>query len=336
MPVGPDRPPETAAPLISVIVVAYRRRGALAECLDSCLRARDAVPGDTEIIVVDNGDLAPLVRERWPSVRLLEPGRNLGFAGAVQRALEVARGEWVALVNDDARLEPDALARLLAAGERDARIGSVAAQVRFDSDSSLINSAGINVDSLGIATERLAGRPLVEAEHAQEVFGACGCVALYRAEMLRAIGGFEERFFAYLEDVDVAWRARAAGWTAVYEPLAIAYHRGSASSGEGSDIKYFLVGRNRVRVLARNATTWQLVRAFPAIVLYDLAYVAFVLVSDRTLAPLRGRVAGLREWSSTRNETRGRRRRIELSSPLYGWLGALRQHAAYRRLGSSS
>ena len=67
MPVGPDRPPETAAPLISVIVVAYRRRGALAECLDSCLRARDAVPGDTEIIVVDNGDLAPLVRERWPN-----------------------------------------------------------------------------------------------------------------------------------------------------------------------------------------------------------------------------------------------------------------------------
>lgn len=325
-----------ADPLVSVVIVAFRQREALAECLRSCFNAAGALRGTIEMIVVDNGGLASVVREGWPDAQVLEPGRNLGFAGAVQRALGVARGDWVALVNDDARIEPDALARLLAAGEHDDRIGSVAAQVRFHSDPQVVNSAGIDVDGLGVATERLAGRPVDEAEHPAEVFGASACVALYRTAMLREVGGFEERFFAYLEDVDLAWRARAAGWTAVYEPRAIAYHRGSASSGEGTRIKYFLVGRNRVRLLARNATTTRLVRSLPGILLYDLAYVASAAVRDRTLAPLQGRIAGLREWHALRAETADRRRAVKLSSPRQGWLAALRQHRAYRTHGAGA
>jgi GT2 family glycosyltransferase len=323
-----------AEPAISVVVVAYREREVLAECLAACLDAAAAVPGGAELIVVDNGGLAPFIRERWPDVRLIEPGGNVGFAGGVQRGVAVASGEWVALVNDDARIERDALARLLTAGERDEQIGSIAAQVCFHSDPALINSAGIDVDSLGIATERLAGRPAAEAQNACEVFGVSGCFALYRTAMLDAVGGLDERFFAYLEDVDLAWRARAAGWIAVYEPLAVAYHHGSASSGEGSQRKYFLAGRNRVRLLARNATQAQLVRSLPGILLYDLAYVAYAALSDRTLAPLRGRLAGLREWRVMRRESSERRRPVKLSSARKGWLRALRQHRAYRELGS--
>src|SRR5438270_1623333 len=123
-----------AEPAISVVIVAYRQRELLAECLQSCVRAAAEVPGGTELIVVDNGGLAPFIREGWPSVRLIEPGENVGFAGGVQRGVAAASGEWVALLNDDARIEPVALARLLAAGARDERIGSVAAQVRFHSD----------------------------------------------------------------------------------------------------------------------------------------------------------------------------------------------------------
>jgi GT2 family glycosyltransferase len=323
-------------PAISVVIVAYRQRKLLAECVQSCVLAAAAVPGGAELILVDNGGLAPFIRERWPSVRLIEPGDNVGFAEGVQRGVAAASGEWVALVNDDARIERVALAQLLAAGAGDERIGSVAAQVRFHSDSALINSAGVDVDSLGIATERLSGRPASEAEHACEVFGASGCFALYRTAMFNELGGLDRRFFAYLEDVDLAWRARAAGWTAVYEPLAIGYHHGSTSSGEGSPTKYFLVGRNRVRLLARNATAAQLTRSLPGILLYDLAYVVYVALSDRTLAPLRGRLAGLREWRSLRRESRESRCRVALSPAGSGWLKALRQHHAYRTLGSSA
>jgi GT2 family glycosyltransferase len=321
---------------VSIVVVAYRQRDTLDECLRSCIAAAEHVPGGAELIVVDNGELAGFVRERAPRATVIEPGRNLGFAGGVSRGGAEAKGEWVALVNDDARIEPDTLARMLEAGERGERVGSVAAQVRFHADPGRVNSAGIDVDSLGVATERLTGRPVQEAGEGGEVFGASGCVALYRMAMLRELGGLDERFFAYLEDVDLAWRARAAGWTCVYEPRAIAYHHGSASSGEGSSRKYFLVGRNRVRLLARNATMGQLLRALPGIVLYDSAYVLYAAVSDRTLAPLRGRVAGLREWRAARRETREWRRAVKLSSPLRGWLGALRQHRAYLKLGSSS
>jgi len=317
-------------PALSIIVVAYRHRDALLECLGSCVAAADRLDGETELIVVDNGSLAGLVRERCPHARLIEPGVNLGFAGAVQRGIASARGRWIALVNDDARIEADALGALIAVGDRSASIGAVAAQVRFAGAPDRINSAGIAVDSLGIATERFAGAPVARAAEPGEVFGPSACFGLYRAEMLTQVGGFEERFFAYLEDVDVAWRAQAAGWRCVYEPGAVAYHHGSASAGHASATKYFLVGRNRVWLLARNATRRQLLRSLPGIVMYDCAYVAYVAWTDRTLAPLRGRLAGLRTWRAMRGEQSQDRREVPLGRA--GWHAALAQHRAYRDL----
>jgi GT2 family glycosyltransferase len=208
----------------------------------------------------------------------------------------------------------------------------VAAQVRFAGTSEIINSAGIAVHRLGIATERFAGAPVAAASGATEVFGPTACFALYRRSMLTDIGGFDGRFFAYLEDVDVAWRARAAGWTCLYEPQAVAHHRGSASYGPASAAKYFLVGRNRVWLLARNATTWQLLRALPGIALYDSAYIVYVALTDGTLEPLRGRIAGLREWRSRRREADHHRRPVELEPG--GWRAALRQHWAYGSLSA--
>jgi GT2 family glycosyltransferase len=323
-------------PAISVLVVAYRQREALAEALASCRRAAADVPEGAEVIVVDNGELASFVRERFPQVQVIESATNLGFAGGVQLGLAAAGGRWIALVNDDATIAPGSLAALLAAGERDDRVGSVAAQVRFQSDRERINSAGISVDSLGVASERLAGAPAgtPAAEERGEVFGASGCFALYRRAMLDQLGGLDERFFAYLEDVDLAWRARAAGWSAVYEPQALAYHRGSASSGEGSRRKYELVGRNRVWLLARNATSTQLLRAAPGILLYDLAYVAYAALADRTLAPLRGRLRGLGGWRRMRRERSAQRRAVPLDPFWDGWRSSLRMRRAYRELGT--
>jgi GT2 family glycosyltransferase len=311
---------------LSVIVVAYRHREPLLECLEACSAAAELVP-ESELIVVDNGSLTPLVRQRFPAARLVRPGFNSGFAGGVARGLAIADGLWVALVNDDARVGREAFATMLAAGERADSIGAVAGQVRFSGTPNRVNSAGISVDRLGVATERLAGAPIEAAREPCEVFGASGCFALYRRSMLTEIGGFDERFFAYLEDVDVAWRARATGWRCVYEPRAIAHHHGSASSRHRSSLKYFLVGRNRVRLLARNATTRQLLGAWPAILAYDCAYIAYAVARDRTLAPARGRLAGLRNWRSDR---RPQRRRVELER--VSLRASIGQHRAYRVL----
>ncbi len=318
---------------ISVVIVAFRQREPLIIALQSAVAAAARVPGGAEVIVVDNGGLGDLVRRSAPDARLIEPGANIGFAGAVNRAIAVARGRWVALLNDDARLHEDALAVALRAGERDPRIGSVAGQVRFEAAPDVVNSAGIAVDSLGVAVERFAGRPVAEAADGGDVFGATGCFALYRSVMLDRLGGFDERFFAYLEDVDLAWRAAAAGWTAVYEPAAVALHRGSASSGEGSSFKYRLVGRNRVWLLARNATGAQLRRALPGVLLYDGAYIAYAALADRTLAPLQGRLTGLRQWRAMRRERDGDRTSVALSPAAAGWTRSARMHLAYRGFG---
>jgi GT2 family glycosyltransferase len=311
---------------VSAIVVTQHGGPLLDACLRSLRTALAPLGPDAELIVVDNGtagiqaDGASVVGER----------RNLGFAGGVVRGLEAATGEWVLLVNDDAELEPDAVQPLLAAGRAAPRAGTVTGQVRFHARRDVINTAGLVVDCLGVAYDRLAGAPARTGGTVEEVFGASACVALYRRAMLDAIGGFDASFFAFGEDADVAWRARMAGWSALYEPASVAYHHGSATAGEASPSKYFLVGRNRMRLLAKNAPAGQLARWGWAMALYDLAYVAFVAATDRTLAPLRGRIAGLRGWRRYRRAGAGARRPIPLAAPS-GPLGTWRQRAAYRK-----
>ena len=319
---------------VSVVVVAFREREKLLEALGAARAALDRLTAGGELIVVDNGGLAGLVRERFPDAVVIGSGANIGFAGAVDLGIARARGRWIALVNDDARIEADALSAAVAAGDGDPGVGAVAGQVRFASTPGVINSAGIAIDSLGVATERLAGRPVAAAAHGIEVFGPTACFALYRREMLDAIGPLEARFFAYLEDVDLAWRARAAGWRSIYEPAAVAYHHASASSGEGSRLKYYLSGRNRVWLLARNATDAQLARALPGILLYDGAYIAYAALRDRTLAPLRGRVHGLRRFRAMRDESAGRRAPVALTPATRGWVESWRMHRSYRALGA--
>jgi GT2 family glycosyltransferase len=314
---------------VSAIVVSQNGGPLLDACL-SALRAALAPLGpDAELIVVDNGSAGIDAS----GARVLRQERNLGFAGGVVRGLEAAVGEWVLLVNDDAELDPGAVEPLLAAGRAEPRAGSLTGQVRFHARRDVINTAGLVVDRLGVAYDRLAGRPAHDGGPVEEVFGASACVALSRRAMLDAIGGFDASFFAFGEDADVAWRARMAGWSCLYVPASVAYHHGSATAGEASPAKYFLVGRNRMRLLAKNATTGQLALWGWAIALYDVAYVAFAGATDRTLAPLRGRVAGLREWGRYREAGAPARRPVALAAPT-GPLGAWRQRAAYRKGGA--
>lgn len=314
---------------LSAVVLAYGADELLRESLGALRTALADVDAETELIVVVNRGTA---RDRvglgpTSEILVIEPGRNLGFAAGVNAALARARGEWILLVNDDCVVDRRAAVSLLAAGESALDVGSVAAQVRFADRPGTINSAGIQVDVLGIAAERLLGSPVAESEtELTEVFGASGAASLYRRELLDDIGGFDESFFAYLEDADVAWRARMAGWRCLYAPEAMVYHHHSSSLGHGSPAKQFLVGRNRIRMLARNATTAQLRRHALGIVAYDLAYVGFVAATRRTLAPLRGRIVGLASW----REDRARVTRCTVPlAPRFGISGARARDRSY-------
>lgn len=296
-------------PVISAIVVNYRRPGLTLECLASLRTALDRVDGSAELVVVDNGsgdDSCRLIREAHPDALLLELPANLGFPAGLMEGIRRSSGEWILAVNNDVTLEPDAVRELLAAGGTGSEVGSVAAQMRFADDPSIINSAGIEIDRLGVAYDRLLGTPASsDGTEPVEVFGASAGTALYRRSMLDDVGGFDESFFFGLEDADLAWRARARRWRCLYAPGGVAHHRHAATGAHGSPWKYFLIGRNRVRMLAKNATRAQLARYWAAMLAYDLGYVAFVAVRERTLAPLRGRLRGLRQWRWYRRASRG-------------------------------
>ncbi len=312
---------------VSAIVVTHRAGPLLEACLATLRAALGELGEPSELVVVDNASNG--LGAAAAGARVLREPENLGFAGGVAHGIADSSGEWVLLVNDDAELEPGALAALLAAGRSAADVGTTTAQVRFHRRRDLINTAGLELDRLGVAYDRCAGAPAREGGEVEEVFGASGCVVLYRRTMLDAVGGFDASFFAFGEDADVAWRARMAGWRCLYAPSAVAYHHGSATAGEASPLKYFLVGRNRMRMLAKNASAGQLARWGWAMLLYDVAYVIFVAFSDRTASPLRGRLAGLRDWPRYRRAGAATRSPLALAAPS-GPLGAWRQRAAYR------
>jgi GT2 family glycosyltransferase len=318
---------------VSAIVVNYRRPDILTACLTSLRTALERTGEPTELIVVDNasGDGSPaLAAEVAPEAQVYELSENFGFPTAVSEGVSHASGEWILLINNDVEVEPDVVERVLAAGRSGDDVGSVAAQMRFAGGDRTINSAGIGVDRLGIAYDRLLGQPPEASESEPvEVFGACGGAALYRRSMLDQIGGFDNSFFFALDDADVAWRGQMHGWRCLYEPRAVVHHHHGATIGHGSSLKYFHVGLNRVRMLAKNADTGLLRRHGVQMVGYDLAYVAYAAATDRTLAPLRGRVQGLREWRSYRNSGNGRRP-VDLA-PVKGLRAALSRRGAWAR-----
>lgn len=321
----------SSPPALSAVVVTYKRTDLLEPCLESLRSALADVDEPTELVVIDTGSqdaAAELVSTAFSDVRLI-PSPNLGYAGAARLAVERSLGEWIALFNDDITVEPGALARLLEVGRSNPEIGSVAPQMRFFDRRGTINSAGIEVDRLGLASDRLLGLPIEASEtEPTTVFGASGGAALYRRAMLDDVGGFDSTFFAYLEDVDLAWRAQMRGWRAVYSPRSIVYHHHSASFEHGSTSKHFLVGRNRVAVVAKNASRRQLLRYGLAMAAYDLGYVSFVAVTQRTLAPLRGRLSGVADWRRYRHAVGVERRTVPLMRR-NGFLKALRRHRAW-------
>ena len=324
--------------LVSAIVVNLNRDELLDRCLASLRVALAALDSRTELIVVDNGSndrSCALVRDRYPDAELVLLGRNRGFAAAASEGIRRSLGRWILLLNNDATIAPDGAAEMLGVADGHAAVGCVAAQMRFVSEPPLINSAGIEVDRLGVAYDRLLGAaPSASETTPTEVFGASGGAALYSRAMLDDIGGFDESFFVFMEDADVAWRARMRGWRALYAPGAVVMHHHSATAGHGSGFKHFQVGLNRVRLLAKNADTSLLRRYGAAMLAYDIAYVVYACAAHRTLAPLRGRVQGVREWRVYRRVGESRRP-VELA-PIRGWRSALGRHAVWKRRSAHS
>jgi len=321
------------APWATVVVANYRRPELVARCLESLHRAPEIERGEVETVVVDDGSGDGSLRRlaaSYPWAIFVARPSNGGYARAVSTGMRVARGEWILTLNNDATIEPNALTELRVVAESSSSIGCVSALMLFTDArrGGTINSAGLAIDRLGLPYDRLLGLPADAAgTQPADVFGSSGGAALYRRAMLDAAGGVDEAFGAYLEDADLSWRAAMAGWRCVLVPTAVVHHHHSGTIDHLSDYKYWHVGRNRIRLLAKNATTPHLLRFWLLIAAYECAYVTYAAVADRTLAPLRGRVRGLREWRASRRLVADRRP-IEMA-PVQGLARALRRRRTW-------
>jgi GT2 family glycosyltransferase len=241
---------------VSAIVVNRDGGEALTQCLASLVAQ---VGVSMEILVIDNGsreDDAIAVRERYPGVRVVPLTRNLGFSGGVNEGIARSSGEFVLVVNNDARLAPDYAARLAARLSLDGRIAAVQGMVLRD-DGRSIDTGGLSWNSRGEAVPLFSGQDRFSAPtDAIEIPGVSATAALYRRAALDAVAisgrAFDDSFFAYYEDVDLSLRLARAGGRFVLDPQAIAFHRGSMTGARTPWKRALWIARNRWRTLLKN------------------------------------------------------------------------------------
>ena len=227
---------DSKAPDEPIVIVAYDSGAALERCLGS---VRDGEP-EAEVIVVDNAGSDRAVAEPF-DVRLVEPGRNLGFAGGCNRGAAEANGDVLVFLNPDTVVDPGALTRL-AETLQDPSIGIAMARLRLLDRPELLNSAGTVLHLSGLAWAGRYGEPAEEVRELEDVPAPSGAAMAVRRNLLNELGGFTEELFMYLEDTELGWRARLHGLRVVVDPRADVYHEYEFGRNPG---KVELLERNR-------------------------------------------------------------------------------------------
>jgi GT2 family glycosyltransferase len=265
--------------------------------LSEALGSIEAQTVPVQIVVVDNASTdgtAEMLESRFPHVTVVHNPGNAGFGRAVNRGVRAAEdADVIVLVNNDAVCAPDFVERLLEPFT-DERIGMAAGVLLQGSAPGLVDSAGIELDTTLRSWDMLWNRPVTELAQAAGPVGPCGGAAAYRADAFAELGGFDERFFAYWEDVDLALRFRLAGWECGWAPGARALHRHGATLGAASPAQRKLEAYGRAYVLAkyRVAQSGLLVRLQVAAL--DWPVLIVHLLARREAGPLRARAAGRR------------------------------------------
>jgi GT2 family glycosyltransferase len=280
---------------VSIVIPSWNGRRHLEKCLP-------AVFAQTfpyfEVIVVDNASTdgsVELVQRRFPQANLIVNKSNLGFAAANNIAIRATSAPYVATLNNDTQVEPGWLDELMGGMTSDAKLGMAASKILYMQPPHLIDSAGIGISRAGLAWNRNNGRQDDPREvEPYEVFGPSAAAALYRRAMLDEVGLFDEAFFAYYEDTDLAWRARLMGWGCLYVPTARVYHAHSATSRQGSSLKRYLLSRNEMWTILKNYPSPDVWLRLPEIVFFDLLSMIYRIILERSWSPALGRLAALR------------------------------------------
>jgi GT2 family glycosyltransferase len=283
-----------ANPIVSVIIVTLNGKALLAESL-AALCAQTLT--DFEIIVVDNGSTdgsSEWLAENFPQARLVRSNVNTGFAKGNNLGMRVARGEFIALLNNDAVPEPTWLAELVGALRRHPEAGFAASRVVLHANPNVLESAGDSIAGSGSIFRRGYRCALHQFDQEEFVFGAQACAAIYRRAMLDEIGLFDEDFFLVYEDADLSFRAQLRGFKCIYVPSAIVRHHGEATIGAFSSLYVYQNQRNVEFVFVKNMPMPLFWRVLPGHLLYNLMGFGFYILRKQGFQFIRAKFDALR------------------------------------------
>ena len=220
-----------------------------------------------EVILVDNGSTdgsCAFVSAEYPWVHMIQLQENYGFSRAVNEGIHAARSPYVLLLNNDTEAEPDFLEEMVAALRRHKKAFSCQARMIQLHDRDKMDDAGNYYCALGWAFARGKGKDISHYDREQKIFSTCAGAAIYRKKFIDRIGDFDEEHFAYLEDLDIGYRARICGYQNWYAPKAKVYHVGSGTSGSRyNSFKVRLAARNCIYLNYKNMPGWQILLNAP-------------------------------------------------------------------------
>lgn len=282
---------------VTVVIPNYKGIKFLDECLSS-LYAQEAGTPEFEVLVVDNasGDgSVELIKERFPQTRLICLEENTGFCHGVNVGIEASEAPYVLLLNNDTKVYPDFIRRLVDALEGDPGAFAVSSAMLMWDRPELMDDAGDQYCVFGWAYGRGKGKPLEKYNRPAKIFSACGGAALYRRSVFQEIGLFDENHFAYLEDLDIGYRADIYGYHNLYEPAARVVHYGSASTGSRyNEWKTRRAAANSVYVISKNMPLLQKILNAPFLFLGFFVKYLFFLRKKMGKLYLQGLVDGFK------------------------------------------
>ncbi len=278
-------------PLVSIIIIHYGDAGVLGECLASL---RSIKYPDVEFIVLSNSprdSLLDAIISAHPDKKFIFTETNLGYAGGCNRAVEAARGKYVFILNNDVTLDSDAVSPLLKVLEADGNIALAQPKILSMSEPERFEysgAAGGLMDRYGypFAAGRIFNdieRDTGQYEEPREIFWASGAALFARRDVITRAGLMDESFFAYMEEIDLAWRVHLMGYKVVYVPGARIFHLGSPNLDRKSARHLYLNHRNNLVMVLKNYSLASLLRTLPPRLALEGATMLYGLVRENPL-----------------------------------------------------
>ncbi|AKB36595.1 Glycosyltransferase [Methanosarcina siciliae C2J] len=251
----------------SVVILSYNSKEDLMECIPSLMS--QTYPG-FEIIVVDNASRdgsEEFVRTNYPEIKVVQTGKNLGYAAGNNAGFEVAEGEYIVVINPDTVVDSNWLSKLINPFDSDPEIAATTSKILIYSQNEIINTCANTNHYTGLTFCRGFNKPSCEFDSYQEVGSVSGCSFAIRRDILKNLNGFDSDFFLYQEDADLSWRIRFAGGRIMYVPESIIYHKYKLSI---SPWKEFYLERNRYLILLKNFSSRTLLLLLPALIVTEI------------------------------------------------------------------